>query len=127
MARSAKLTPWRTLGLILALVLAIHLVGLEWASRRREQAAVLQAMAPPMFTRLLEPATPPPVVAQAAPPELPRPKPKRRSAYAVKPQPKASEPKPPEAVPEPVQVAEVPLPEVTADRKSTRLNSSHRH
>ena len=108
MARPAKLIPW----LLLGLVLLAHLAGLEWVARQREQSSGLQAMAPPMFTRMLEPAAPPPVAAQAEP--APAPKPKRRSAFAVRPRPKASEPPPvaaPEPVPEPPPVAEVPPPE----------------
>ncbi|MDB5860278.1 MAG: hypothetical protein JWQ76_3967 [Ramlibacter sp.] len=98
---------------MLGLVLVIHLVGLEWAARRRDQLAALESMAPPMYTRLLEPAAPPPVLAQAEPQELPKPKPKPRSAFAVKPRPKASDPQqqPPPPEPEPPQVAEVPRPD----------------
>ena len=38
MARPAKLTPW----LLLGLVLLVHLAGLEWVARQREQSPGLQ-------------------------------------------------------------------------------------
>jgi hypothetical protein len=99
-----------------ALVLALHLAGLEWAARRRDQPTVLEKMAPPMYTRLLQPAEPPPVVAQAALQAAPKPKAKPRMTFAAKPRPKASEPRmQPKPAPEPEpppQVAEVPPSEV---------------
>ena len=101
---------------MLGLVLLLHLGALEWAARQREQLSLLEAMVPPMYTRLLQPAEPPPVVAEVVP-APPPPKPKR-SALAVKPRPKASEPRaqpkpepPPEPVTAPPPVAEAPPPE----------------
>ena len=58
-----------------ALVAIAHLVTLEWFARQADAISAMPAMAPVMFTRMLEPATPPPVVAVAAAP-APRPKPR---------------------------------------------------
>ncbi|RYF41601.1 MAG: hypothetical protein EOO25_09365, partial [Comamonadaceae bacterium] len=49
--------------LILAVVLLVHAIALEWFARHRLQPSVLQAVATPMFTRLLQPETPPPTPA----------------------------------------------------------------
>jgi len=98
-ARPAKLTLW----LLLGLVLVLHMAALEWVARHREGLSLLETMAPPMYTRLLKPAEPPPVVAEVAP--APAPKPKARPSVAIKPRPKASEPQREEAK------AEVPKPE----------------
>ena len=78
MARPAALKFW----LLLALVLVAHAAALEWLARQREPLTVLQAMAPPMFTRLLQPEEPPPVVA-AAPAPPPKPRKRRRAATVV--------------------------------------------
>jgi hypothetical protein len=112
-ARPAKLAPW----LLLGLVLVAHLVGLEWAARRRDQLALLQTMAPPMYTRLLRPAEPPVVVAEAAPEELPKPRPRPRSSFALKPRAKASEPRPEP----PPQVAEAPQPDVPPPQEAVAV------
>ena len=58
-----------------ALVAIAHLLTLEWFARQADAISAMPAMAPVMFTRMLEPATPPPVVAVAAAP-APRPKPR---------------------------------------------------
>jgi hypothetical protein len=71
------------LALLAVLVALAHLVALEWAAREVEAVSGLKAMVPPMYTRLLKPSAPPPVVAsvQPAPPAAPRaraaPRPKR--------------------------------------------------
>lgn len=100
MARPANLKR-RTLALLLGLVLVLHFVGLEWFARERDQVTLLRTMAPPMYTRMLKPSAPPPVVAQAAPAAAPKPRPAARAA--PRPRPKASEPVPPAepAQPEP--------------------------
>lgn len=53
-----------------------HVLGLEWLARHADQISGLDHFAPPMFTRMLKPATPPPVtpMAQAAPPAVPKPR-----------------------------------------------------
>lgn len=69
MARRAHLNDRRPAGwarsgwgllLIVAVVLLLHAIALEWFARHRLQASVLQPMAAPMFTRLLQPEKPPP-------------------------------------------------------------------
>ena len=57
--------------LIAALLLAVllgHGLALQWLAWQSVQQSALKAMAAPMFTRLLKPAAPPLVVAQAAAP-----------------------------------------------------------
>jgi len=102
-ARPAKL---KKLALLLGLVLASHAAGLQWIARHLAPVSVLKPMAPPMLTRLLAPAAPPPV-AEAPVVKQPRPRP-RRQAVAVAPRPAASSPQeqvvvaapgPPPAVP----------------------------
>lgn len=108
MARRARLKPW----LLAAPVLLGHLLALEWLGRQADAISGLDEMAPVMFTRMLQPAAPPPVVAATASP--PRPKPRA----AARPRPKASAPRPvvaePAPVPVPAEVAEPAPPPVTA-------------
>ena len=81
MVRPAKLT----LALLAALVVLGHLVGLEWFARQADRISGLKLMTPPLYTRLLQPAAPPPVVAVApAPPAQPR------ARVAPRPRPPAS-------------------------------------
>lgn len=87
MVRPAKLT----LALLTALVVVSHVVGLEWISRQADQISHLALMAPPMYTRMLKPAAPPPVVAVAVAPgatpkprAAPRPKPPASSAEELR-------------------------------------------
>jgi len=90
---------------LLALVLVLHALALEWLARQGESRTRLPELAPTMYTRLLLPATPPPVVPQAAP----EPKPKPRGAFiAPRPRPKASEP-------QPTEVARAPEPPATEE------------
>ena len=79
--------PALKLALLGGLVLVGHLLTLEWVGRQADKISGMPAMAPPMFTRLLKPATPPPVVAVAAG-EAPQPKPR----VAPRPKPPASSP-----------------------------------
>ncbi|HVZ45536.1 MAG TPA: DUF3108 domain-containing protein [Ramlibacter sp.] len=63
------------LALVTACVLAAHLAIVDWAGRELTLSdSVLQAMAPPMFTRLLQQKEPP----AAAPAPKPKPRPVRR-------------------------------------------------
>ncbi|MDB5957561.1 MAG: hypothetical protein JWP60_4169, partial [Ramlibacter sp.] len=69
----------RTPGLKLALlglaVLLAHWLGLAWFGRQAEAISALRTFVPPMYTRLLKPSAPPPVVAVAgAPAATPRPR-----------------------------------------------------
>lgn len=59
---------------LLALLVAVgHLVALEWLARQADKISGLVLMTPPLYTRLLQPAKPPPVPAVAAAPQ-PRPR-----------------------------------------------------
>lgn len=87
------------LALLAGLVLFGHLLVLEWIGRAADAISGMPAMSAVMYTRLLQPVKPPPVVAAPSPPPVPR------ARIAPRPKPKASEPKP--AVPEP-EVAEQP-------------------
>ena len=81
MVRSPRLK----LALLALVVIAGHLLGLEWISRQADQISGLSVMVPPMYTRMLQPTTPPPVVAMPAPPPA-RPRP----VAALRPRPPAS-------------------------------------
>lgn len=70
MVRSARLK----LALLGAAVVLGHVVVLEWMARAADQISGLTLMAPPMYTRMLQPAAPPPVVAVMAPPAQPKPR-----------------------------------------------------
>lgn len=102
MARPATLK----LALLLGLVLVAHAATLEWLARHREPLTVLQRMAPPMYTRLLQPKAPEaaPVPAPAAPA-----RPRRRSA-AVVPAVPAAPAQPASAAAAPVAAASAPAP-----------------
>lgn len=95
-ARPAALRLW----LLPGVVLLAHVVGLEWFARQGERITLMPLMAPPMYTRMLQPVQPPPVVA-AAP--APPPQPSRPSARVPPPRPKASQPQAPQGEPEPVR------------------------
>lgn len=107
------------LALLAALVLAGHLVALEWLGRQADAISGMPRMAPPMFTRMLRPATPPPVVSIApAPAAVPKPRvaprPKPAASAAQEPaevQPAAAEPPAP---PEEPVVAQPPEPAASA-------------
>ncbi|MEJ7931046.1 DUF3108 domain-containing protein [Ramlibacter sp. AN1015] len=63
---------------LVALVLLVHALALEWVARQHRQPSALQQVAEPMFTRLLAPEAPPPpgpgaAAATAAPASAPRP------------------------------------------------------
>jgi outer membrane biosynthesis protein TonB len=115
--RSAKLR----LALIAVLVVLGHLLALEWLARQADAMAGMTLMVPPMYTRLLKPTAPPPVIATAvsAPPAQPK------VRAAPKPKPPASSPeelerarkekeqreaKPAEPEPEPELAKELPPP-----------------
>ncbi|HYF17229.1 MAG TPA: DUF3108 domain-containing protein [Ramlibacter sp.] len=99
----------RLLGLAAAVVLA-HLAALQWFSRwQAAQASLLKPMVAPLYTRVLQPEQPPPVVAPpvvAAPAPPPKP-----TVRAVPSTPKESTTTVAEANPERV---EPPLPEPAA-------------
>jgi hypothetical protein len=108
-ARLSAGAGWR-LAALLAIVVLVHVLALDWFARRLEQTSVLRPLATPMFTRLLRPEAP---VAAPAPPPKPaaaRPKPKRptvaaitRPAGALPPASAASAPEPPQPVAQPSQ------------------------
>jgi hypothetical protein len=101
MAGRARLTPdiGGRLLVLLAVVLLVHALTLQWLARQLEHAATLRPMATPMFTRVLRPSA---VVVVPMPPRpavartLPRPKRvavrKVAPSSAARPAPAASEP-----------------------------------
>jgi hypothetical protein len=103
-ARLSAAAGWRLLAL-LAIVLLVHALALNWLSRQLQQTALLRPLATPMFTRLLQPEAP--AAAPTPPPKPPAIRRKRRAAVtaiaspagAVPPAPAASAPEPP---PQPV-------------------------
>ncbi len=101
------------LALLAALVLVGHFVALEWLGRHADAISGMPRMAPAMFTRMLQQAKPPPVVAQARPaPAMPRPR------AAPRPQPAASAPEPAQAVVEPEAPPPPPAEPVVAEAPS---------
>lgn len=108
MAGPARLKPW----LLLGLVLLAHAAGLEWLARQREALELMPLFAPPMYTRLLQPAAPAPVV--AAPPPAPKPR-ARSNAVAVKPKPPASQAETESPAPPPVAQPAPPPDPVVAE------------
>jgi hypothetical protein len=65
-AGGARLIPRRRFTALLAVVLLLHALALQWLARQLEQQSALHAMAAPMFTRLLQPEAP--KAAPASPP-----------------------------------------------------------
>lgn len=94
--------PALRLALLGALVLVGHVVSLEWLGRQADNISGMPEMAPTMYTRLLQPTVPPPVVASV---EKAAPVPRARIA---------PRPKPPASAPEQVEKPE-PLPEPVAE------------
>jgi hypothetical protein len=79
-ARPARLK----LALLAAGVVLGHLVALEWLGRQADAISALQAMVPPMLTRLLQPVKPPPLASALTAP------PAKAARAALPPQPPAS-------------------------------------
>lgn len=102
--------------LVLACVVLAHLLALEWFARHLEQPSVLKPLAPPMFTRLLQPqATPVPAApALAAAKKRPRPVAGGALAAMLPALPQAQQPQA-ETEPLPQQPAE-PLPVAEAEQ-----------
>jgi hypothetical protein len=94
--------------LLLAAVVLVHLVALQWASRQYAQASMLKPMQQALYTRLLAPQEPPPVVAAA--PAAPQ-RPARPSGRLQAASPAASPAATPAEEPRP---AEQPQPEPPA-------------
>lgn len=90
----------RLLGL-LALVLLVHALALHWLAGQLEQPSVLRPLAPPMFTRVLQPQAPAaaPLRQQPAPAARPR-RPAITSAAKSIPAQVAAAPEPPASAPE---------------------------
>ena len=111
MAGRARLSAgagWR-LAALLAIVLLVHALALNWLSRQLRQPSLLQPLATPMFTRLLQPEAP--AAAPAPPPRKPAPARRKRAAVtaiaspagALPPAPAASAPELPQPVAQPAQ------------------------
>lgn len=99
---------------LLAAVVLLHVAAIDWIGRQLQHTTLVQPLAEPMFTRVLQPQAPPEPPAAPAPPAAPPPRPAARTvAPAVaKPAPAASAPaeaepapEPPAAVPEPLAPA----------------------
>ncbi|NKE67723.1 DUF3108 domain-containing protein [Ramlibacter sp. RBP-2] len=106
---------------LLAAVLLLHLAALDWIGRRLQHTGLLQPLAEPMFTRVLQPQAPPepPAAAPAPAPASTRPAVRTVAPAAPKPAAPASTPGEAEPLPEPpAPVAEAtepsPLEEVAA-------------
>lgn len=106
---------------LLAAVLLLHAAALDWISRQLQHSALLQPLAEPMFTRVLQAQAPPQPPAAPAPPAAPPPRPAVRTLApaTAKPAPAASAPaeaelapQPPAPVPQPA--APAPQPPVAA-------------
>lgn len=82
---------------LLALLVAVgHLLALEWLARQADKISGLVLMTPPLYTRLLQPAQPPPVPTAAATPQprgrtAPAPRPPASSAEELRRQAEAEE------------------------------------
>lgn len=66
---------------LLAVVLLLHLLALQWLARQLEQPTVLQPMATPMFTRLLRPQEP--AIAPAPAAQAVRARPRRSAITSI--------------------------------------------
>ena len=74
--------PRLILALLAVLVGLGHFASLEWLARQADAISGLTLMAPPMYTRMLQPTAPPAVMASVA---VPRPRPRARAAATPKP------------------------------------------
>jgi hypothetical protein len=129
--------PGRPLLALLALVLLLHALALDWFAHHLQQAAALRLMPTPMLTRLLKPQVP--VAPVSTPPPVARARPARpavtsiaRRQAAPRPQPAASAPtepapaatKPQEATPTTVAAAQPPDAPASAPTPSEATTSS---
>lgn len=96
---------------LLAAVLLLHVAAIDWIGRQLQHTALLQPLAEPMFTRVLQPQAPPEPPAAPDPPPEPPPRPVARTVApaAAKPAPAASAPAEAEPVPEPPAALPQPL------------------
>lgn len=96
---------------LLAAVLLLHAAAIDWIGRQLQHTSLLQPLAEPMFTRVLQPQAPPePPPAPPAAPPPPRPAVRTVAPAAAKPAPAASAPDEAEAEPAPELPAAVPEP-----------------
>ena len=104
---------------LLAAVLLVHVAAIDWIGRRLQQSALLQPLAEPMFTRVLQqeavsepaPAAAPPAPARPAVRSIAPPAPRPAAAASEPRQAATAEPEPPPAEPIPAeQVAVAPEP-----------------
>jgi hypothetical protein len=107
---------------LLALVVLLHVLVLDWLGRHLGASSVLRPLPPPLFTRVLEPKAPPPVPS-AAPAEVAAPaRPSISSVAKAPPKRKraASEPAaPPERPPPTPAAVEEPMSEVAPAGEET--------
>jgi hypothetical protein len=81
-ARLSAGAGWR-LAALLATVLLVHAVALDWLSWQLESTPLLRPLATPMFTRLLRPEAPAPAAAPAPPRKPAAARPKRPAVTAI--------------------------------------------
>lgn len=106
--------PLRLLAALAVVVLLLHALIIEWMAGLASWGTGLKEMSEPLFTRVLEPAEPPPLVGQAAPPPPPPPTPAATSTVvAPLPAPAASAPEAAASLP-PAQAATEAAPDVPA-------------
>lgn len=108
MAGGAQLKAMRArLLALLAAVLLLHLIAIQWLGNQLRQTSLLQPLATPMFTRVLQQEVPAAVPIAAMPPAPP----KRRSIASARPVP---------AAPAPEQAASQPEPEPAQDQAQAK-------
>ena len=108
------------LAALLALVLLMHLLTLQWLARQLQPISMLRPLATPMFTRLLRQEAP--VVVAAQPPQPPPRPPRGSSAITALPlAPNTPQVPAPEAAPAP---AEAPVAQSTPDSAASTVTST---
>ena len=111
--RPGRLRIGRTLAVLTVLVGLAHLVTIEWMARHAAWQPSLEEMAEPMFTRVLQPEDPAPVVANAPAPLVPPPPTPQATVVAAAPEPMASSPQSaassPQAAASQAQTASAPV------------------
>lgn len=113
------------LALLAGAVLAGHLLTLAWVGHEVETVSALPEMAPPMYTRLLQPAAPPAIAAVPAKP----PRARRRAAQGVlvaqRARPAASAPQAENAAWASMASASAAQAAASAETSSTQAESRH--
>lgn len=120
MARRTRLTTGLRLAALLAAVLLLHGLALQWLGRQLEPISALRPLAVPMFTRLLKPEAP--AVRPAAPPPAAAPAPRRAAITSLAKRAPPVAQKPAEAASAPTAMTPEPAP--GAEAQSPQLAES---